>query len=69
MALLQYIRYLKKWKRSKKVLYDLYQSSYEEIREKAGVSKMYVDRLRTVMCEVYKVVNDIGPAVSRNILP
>ncbi len=46
-----------------KELYGLcdYHSSYNELREKAGMSTMYVGRLRTAMCEVFKVVNDIGP--------
>ena len=39
-----------------------YQSPYKELREKAGVFTLYVDQLRMPMCEVFKVVNDIGPA-------
>ncbi len=39
-----------------------HQSPYKELRKKAGVSTLYVDRLTTPMCEVYKVVNDIGLA-------
>ena len=42
-------------------IYCDYQSSYKELREKSGVTSLYVDRERTAMCEVYKVVNDIGP--------
>ncbi len=38
-----------------------YQSPYKELPEKACVSKLFVDQLRTAMCEVFKVVNDIGP--------
>ncbi len=48
--------------RALRFVYCDYQSSYKELRGKAGVSTLYADHLRTTMCEVYKVVNDIGPA-------
>ncbi len=41
---------------------DYHESPYKELREKAGVSKLYVDRSNMAMCEIYNVVNDIGPA-------
>ncbi len=31
-------------------------------RNPVGVFSLYVDRLRTAMCEVYKIVNNIGLA-------
>ena len=55
--------------RALRFLYCNIQSSYKELRGKAGVSTLYVGRLRTVMCEVYKVVNHMGLFNSRrNIL-
>ncbi len=42
-------------------MYCDHHSSYKELREKAGMSILYVGRLRTAICEVFKVVNDIGP--------
>ena len=38
-----------------------FQSSYKELRERDGVTILYVDRLRTSMCEVYRIINEIGP--------
>ena len=42
------------------------QSSYKELREKAGVSTLYVNRLRTAMCEMYKVVHGLAPPIIAN---
>ncbi len=38
-----------------------YESPYKDLRETAGMSTMYVGRLRSAMCEVFKAVNGIGP--------
>ncbi len=42
-------------------MYCDHHSPYRELREKAGTSTLYVGRLRTAMCEVFKLVNDICP--------
>ncbi len=47
--------------RALRFAYCDFQSSYKELRERAGVPILYVDRLRTSMCEVYKIINEIGP--------
>ncbi len=48
--------------RALRIVFCDYQPPYKELLEKAGVSTLYVDRLRAAMCEVYKVFKDIGPA-------
>ncbi len=47
---------------SRKVRFDYCDfQSYKELGERTGVLILYLDRLRTSMCEVYKIINEIGP--------
>ncbi len=50
-----------------RVVYCDFQSSYTELRERAGVSILYLDRLRISMCEVYKVINEMGPVYPKKL--
>jgi len=64
MALLQYIRHEENLKYPKEALHYVfkdYSSSYRELRQKANKLLLYVERLRQILLEVYKIVNKIGP--------
>ena len=48
------------------VTYD-FKSSYEELRSKANIPLVYIQRLQKIIIEVYKIVNSIGPSYFRNM--
>ncbi len=57
-------RQMRAWagmERELRFVYCDFQSSYKELREVAGVPILYLDRLRTSMCEVYKIINEKEP--------
>ena len=48
-------------KRALRFVFNDKSSSYEELLKKANLSMLEVSRLRTIACEVYKAINNLGP--------
>jgi len=48
--------------RALRLVYYDFDSSYEELRSKTKKQMLYVQRLRLIMCEVYKCINGLGPS-------
>ena len=51
---------LKTSKRGPYVVFKDYSSSYRELRQKENKPLLYVQRLRQILLEVYKIVNKTG---------
>ena len=47
--------------RALKFIYNDFSSSYTTLRQKANRPLLYVERLRMIVTEVYKCVNDLNP--------
>ena len=43
-------------------LLDDYESTYEQLLNKAGRSSMSINRLRTLCVEIYKTLNELNPS-------
>ena len=54
------IENLRKWALG--FLNDDFESSYEDLLSKGGVSKMNVRRLSILYVEIYKTLNDLNPS-------
>ena len=48
-------------------LLDDYESTYEQLINKAGRSSMSINRLRTLFLEVYKTLNLLNPGFMKKI--
>ena len=44
-------------------VYDDFKSSYEELKSKANIPLVCMQRLHRTTTEVYKIVNSIGPSI------
>ena len=53
--------------RALRFLYNDYLISYEGLLEKAGKTKMSVNRLRNLCVEIYKTINKLNPEFMNNI--
>jgi hypothetical protein len=53
--------------RALRFVYNDHVSSYDTLREKANRPLLYVHRLRCLMLEVYKIVNEIGPSYLKDM--
>ncbi len=44
-------------------MYGTFNPKYKDLRKKSGLALLYVlNRLRNVMCEIYKIINGMSPA-------
>ena len=48
--------------RALRFLLDDYESTYEQLLNKAGRSSMSINRLRTLCVEIYKTLNELNPS-------
>ena len=48
-------------------LSDGYESTYEQLLNKAGKSSKSINRLRTLCVEIYKTLNALNPSFMKNI--
>ena len=55
------------YKRQLQFVYNDYESGYEELLERAGLSALSLNRLRQLAVEIYKTVNDIGPEYLKEV--
>ena len=53
--------------RSLPLLYNDYESDYNSLLHKADISKMEIKRLRTLVIEVFKTLNDLNPTYMKEI--
>ena len=53
--------------RSLRLLYNDYDSDYNSLLHKAEVSKMEIKRLRTLVIEAFKTLNDLNPTYMKEI--
>ena len=54
-------------KRALRFLLNDYTSSYEELLEKSGKSKMHINSLRTFCTEIFKSINNLNPIFMNDI--
>ena len=54
-------------KRVLRFLPDDYESTYEQLLNKAGRSSMSINRIRTLCVEIYKTLNELNPSLTKNI--
>ncbi len=54
-------------KRGLQFVFRDYSSEYETLLEKAGLDTLNLSRLKVLACEVYKVVNNQGPAYLKDV--
>ena len=54
--------------RALRFLLDDYESTYEQLLNKAGRSSMSINRLRTLCVEICKTLNELNPSFMKNIL-
>ena len=54
-------------KRALRFSFDDYESTYEQLLNKAGRSSMSINRLRTLCVEIYKTLNELNPSFMKNI--
>ena len=49
-------------------MYEDFDSSYEELLDKAKIPTLHVRRLRTMALEAFKILNNISPPVLSNLV-
>ena len=54
-------------KRALRFLLNDYESTYEQLLNKAGRSSISINRLRTLCAEIYKALNELNPGLIKNI--
>jgi exonuclease III len=54
-------------KRALRFIYNDFKSTYGVLRQKSGISLVYIQRLRAILFEVHKSVNKIGPVYMHNL--
>ena len=54
-------------KRPLRFLLDDYESTYEQLLNKAGRNSISINRLRTLHVEIYKTLNELNPSFMKNI--
>ena len=54
-------------KRALIFLFDGYESTYEQLLNKAGRRSISINRLRTLCVEIYKTLNELNPSLMKNI--
>ena len=45
------------------LVYNDFTSTYDALLHKSGKSLLYVNRIRSLASEVYKIINHIGPSM------
>ena len=54
-------------KRALRLVFGNFKLTYPELRQKASRPLLYIERLRLIVCEVFKCVNELGPSYLHNI--
>ena len=54
--------------RGLKIVYNCYESSYEELLTRANLPTLHVGRLRTIALETYKCINNFAPKYIRDLI-
>ena len=54
-------------KRALRILYESYNTPYEDLLLKSGFSSMNVKRLRTLYVEIFKTLNNLNPSFRKDI--
>ena len=54
--------------RGLKIVYNCYESSYEELLTKANLPTLHLGRLRTIALETYKCINNSAPKYIRDLV-
>ena len=54
--------------RGLKIAFNSYQSSYEELLNRANLPTLHLGRLRTIALETFKCINNIAPPYIRNLV-
>ena len=47
--------------RALRFVYERFNSTYKDLRERSGLALLYVNRLRNIMCEIFKIINGMTP--------
>ena len=54
--------------RGLKIVYNCYESSYEELLTRANLPTLHIGRLRTIALETYKCINNSAPKYIRDLV-